>query len=99
MADPASPIRSGGIVVLVLKLGLEAESRKLLSSRFKGVVPKSNGKWGAHIYDNHKRMWLVIFNEEDGVARAYETAVKCFRGAGAVTNFKPLLLKRRRLLY
>ncbi|KAK1416165.1 hypothetical protein QVD17_31953 [Tagetes erecta] len=84
------PIGSGGSVVLDLEVGLEAESRKLPSSRFKGVVPQPNGRWGAQIYEKHQRVWLGTFNEEHEAAKAYDTAVQRFRGRDAVTNFKPL---------
>ncbi|KAK9063755.1 hypothetical protein SSX86_017627 [Deinandra increscens subsp. villosa] len=83
-------IRSGGSMVLDLEIGLEAESRKLPSSRFKGVVPQPNGRWGAQIYEKHQRVWLGTFNEEHEAAKAYDTAVQRFRGRDAVTNFKPL---------
>ncbi|KAJ0537847.1 putative transcription factor AP2-EREBP family [Helianthus annuus] len=83
-------IGSGGSVVLDMELGLEAESRKLPSSRFKGVVPQPNGRWGAQIYEKHQRVWLGTFNEEHEAAKAYDTAVQRFRGRDAVTNFKPL---------
>ncbi|KVI05331.1 AP2/ERF domain-containing protein [Cynara cardunculus var. scolymus] len=83
-------IGSGGSVVLDLEGGLEAESRKLPSSRFKGVVPQPNGRWGAQIYEKHQRVWLGTFNEEHEAAKAYDTAVQRFRGRDAVTNFKPL---------
>ncbi|KAI3713005.1 hypothetical protein L1987_71575 [Smallanthus sonchifolius] len=79
MAAPMStppPIGSCGSVVLDLKLDLEAESWKLPSSRFKGVVPWSNGRWGAQIYENHKRIWLGTFNEEDEVVQRRSPAVK-----------------------
>ncbi|KAD2804300.1 hypothetical protein R6Q59_030180 [Mikania micrantha] len=83
-------IGSGGSVVLDLEVGVEAESRKLPSSRFKGVVPQPNGRWGAQIYEKHQRVWLGTFNEEHEAAKAYDTAVQRFRGRDAVTNFKPL---------
>lgn len=84
------PIGSAGSVVLDHEQGLEAESRKLPSSRFKGVVPQPNGRWGAQIYEKHQRVWLGTFNEEHEAAKAYDTAVQRFRGRDAVTNLKPL---------
>ncbi|XP_023549821.1 AP2/ERF and B3 domain-containing transcription factor RAV1-like [Cucurbita pepo subsp. pepo] len=68
----------------------EAESRKLPSSRFKGVVPQPNGRWGAQIYEKHQRVWLGTFNQEHHAANAYDIAALRFRGRDAVTNFKSL---------
>lgn len=67
----------------------DAESRKLPSSRFKGVVPQPNGRWGAQIYEKHQRVWLGTFNHEHQAAKAYDIAALRFRGRDAVTNFKP----------
>ncbi|KAI3976226.1 hypothetical protein MKX01_019172 [Papaver californicum] len=66
----------------------QVESRKLPSSRYKGVVPQPNGRWGAQIYEKHQRVWLGTFNEEEEAAKAYDIAVQRFRGRDAVTNFK-----------
>ncbi|XP_020579562.1 AP2/ERF and B3 domain-containing protein Os05g0549800-like [Phalaenopsis equestris] len=70
----------------------EAESKKLPSSQYKGVVPQPNGRWGAQIYEKHRRVWLGTFNLEHDAARAYDLAAQRFRGRDAITNFPPLSL-------
>lgn len=59
------------------------------SSKYKGVVPQSNGHSGAQIYKKHQRVWVGTFNEEDKAARAYNIVAQHFRGRDAVTNLKP----------
>ncbi|KAJ1690718.1 hypothetical protein LUZ63_014873 [Rhynchospora breviuscula] len=68
----------------------EEISTKLPSSSYKGVVPQHNGRWGAQIYEHHRRIWLGTFADEAEAARAYDIAAQRFRGRDAATNFPPL---------
>ncbi|CAN6331458.1 unnamed protein product [Urochloa humidicola] len=62
-------------------------ARSSPSSRYKGVVPQPNGRWGAQIYERHARVWLGTFADEAAAARAYDVAALRFRGRGGAVNF------------
>lgn len=68
-------------------------SRKLPSSTYKGVIPQPNGRWGAQIYDKHRRIWLGTFKEEEDAAKAYDVAARKFRGLkNSETEFETMFL-------
>ncbi|XP_042044052.1 AP2/ERF and B3 domain-containing transcription factor ARF14-like [Salvia splendens] len=83
--------RVGSGASVIIDAGVEeAESQKAPSSRFKGVVSQPNARWGAQIYDKHKRVWIGTFKDEEVAARAYDVASHRFRGRDAIANFNPL---------
>lgn len=63
-------------------------NKKLPSSKYKGVVPQPNGRWGAQIYEKHQRVWLGTFNSQEEAAEVYDIAATKFRGQNAITNVR-----------
>ncbi|CDY22814.1 BnaA06g02630D [Brassica napus] len=43
-------------------------------TKYKGVVPQPNGRWGAQIYVDHKRIWLGTFSSAAEAAMAFDSA-------------------------
>ncbi|XP_062218393.1 AP2/ERF and B3 domain-containing protein Os01g0693400-like [Phragmites australis] len=85
-AEPGAEADSGSGSGVGVGVGVGAGG-KLPSSRYKGVVPQPNGRWGAQIYERHQRVWLGTYAGEADAARAYDVAAQRFRGRDAVTNF------------
>ncbi|XP_066314790.1 AP2/ERF and B3 domain-containing protein Os01g0693400-like [Miscanthus floridulus] len=89
-AEPGAEADSGGSAGGAAAAAVVGVGGKLPSSRYKGVVPQPNGRWGAQIYERHQRVWLGTFAGEADAARAYDVAAQRFRGRDAITNFRPL---------
>ncbi|KAL6608240.1 hypothetical protein ACP70R_041303 [Stipagrostis hirtigluma subsp. patula] len=86
--EPASSFPGATMPPATLEEAAAVATRALWSSsRYKGVVPQPNGRWGAQIYDRHARVWLGTFADEATAARAYDAAALRFRGRGADVNF------------
>ncbi|OVA07092.1 AP2/ERF domain [Macleaya cordata] len=58
------------------------------ASKYKGVVPQPNGRWGAQIYENHHRVWLGTFDTQEAAALTYDRAAAMSRGSDATLNFQ-----------
>lgn len=86
--EDSCQVVNGNSAISNWDIGIEAESKKLQSSKYKGVVSQPNGRWGAQIYDKHQRVWLGTFDEEEQAAKAYDLAAFRFRGHSAMTNFQ-----------
>ncbi|KAM7280107.1 hypothetical protein ACFE04_007241 [Oxalis oulophora] len=56
-------------------------------TKFKGVVPQQNGRWGAQVYAHHQRIWLGTFKSEKEAAMAYDSALIKLRSKHFHRNF------------
>ncbi|GKV10821.1 hypothetical protein SLEP1_g22133 [Rubroshorea leprosula] len=57
------------------------------SSRFKGIQPLENGKWGARISLRCKPYWLGTYEKEEEAAMAYDRAAIKLQRSDASLNF------------
>ncbi len=77
---PATPAQN-------MRNRVKFDKRKYVS-KYKGVSHNNGNKaWQAEIYQNHKRIFLGCFEDEEWAGRAYDLAAKKYHGQFAVLNF------------
>ena len=74
------------------RAGGRARTGEYITSRYRGVYGRSSAKangvrWAAHASDGKRKVHLGYFNTEEDAARAYDEAVRRFKGPNAITNF------------
>ncbi|KAA0170142.1 hypothetical protein FNF27_06734 [Cafeteria roenbergensis] len=96
-ADDADPPEepedaSGGRTPTGSRASSRARTGEYITSRFRGVYGRSSAKangvrWAAHASDGKRKVHLGYFNTEEDAAKAYDEAVRRFKGPNAITNF------------